>query len=84
MYDGPGGYLTSPRNKLYNYYRDEESVEVDVVSLSPEPDLHCDLEKARAAMNECETHVNFARPTEVDDNWEEQIVKYAKFVSLSN
>lgn len=78
MYDGPGGpapYPTSPRAKAYNYYREDENVDVDVVTVGPGPQLPYDLEKAKVAMNECETHVNFARPTDVPENWEELIVK---------
>jgi hypothetical protein len=63
---------------LYERYRDEEEVEIDIETVPSNPEIKYDSAKAQSLMKECEKHVNFARTTDVPENWEAQIVKYVK------
>jgi len=57
---------------------DESDVEVDVETHPVDPVTQYDATKARNLMYECEKHVNFARPNDVDDDWEQKILRWLK------
>jgi len=48
---------------------------VDVTTVDDEPQIPYDPIKARNLMGECEKHVNFARWSDVGEDWEERVVR---------
>lgn len=74
----------SIRNKLYASYRDEDDIEIDIDTPVPDPEINYDPVRARNLMNECEKHVNFARTTDVPEDWEAHILKFVNSSCIIN
>ena len=52
-----------------------DEFDVDVTTVDDEPQIPYDPIKARNLMGECEKHVNFARWSDVGEDWEERVVR---------